>query len=257
MGSSLPPSSGLPPRRGSPLMLTSTSWQHSGETAQPTPKKEKKRAPTVSSGAAQPTVTGTLCHLGTPTFRGAQSSRHQPQMSPVPTANKLAHLWLQTYNPGEPLHRIKPSPIIPWLAGKGREQGWKRHWVEEAPGSPARPHQDPHGVMVLMLPPQFFSSEPRSRLRWLLLPGEAELLPRGPKSILRAEGSSRDSNPPNRRHCSPRRMLWGGFVIRQEHLCHPREDGQGFGWQLGAEAQEAAPEGLPLAPAQRRLHRNR
>lgn len=45
-----------------------------------------------------------------------------------------------------------------------------------------------------------------------------------------------------------------GFMIRQEHPCSPEEGRQAFGWQLQS---EAAPEGMSLAPAQQRLHRNR
>lgn len=86
------------------------------------------------------------------------------------------------------------------------------------------------------------------------LPGEAELLPWGPKSILGlGRGGAMGTQT------LPAVGIAGvGFTITwQEPSYHPGEGGQGFGWQLEAAARAAALEGTSLAPAQRRLHRNR
>lgn len=82
------------------------------------------------------------------------------------------------------------------------------------------------------------------------LPGEAELLPRGPKNIPGVGGAMGTQTLLAGGIAHPVGCPGVGFmIIRQEHRYHPGEGGQGFGWQLEAEAREAALEGMSLAPA--------
>lgn len=86
--------------------------------------------------------------------------------------------------------------------------------MEEALGGgrplePCKALLDPGGVTVLVLLPVFFHSEPRSGLRWMLLPGEAGLLPQGPESIPGARRSSEGFKPSQKAaSLTPQDALW-------------------------------------------------